>query len=102
MKTGISTVETIQKGIITYSSGLSIAVGRGPDEVSEHSLPYRLLDGRSSVGTLQLFDSTMVSEIICIAGMDFVIYDRACGLPSESWGVNAYDGDTEEFDMNCH
>lgn len=43
------------------------------------SLRQRLLAGESAVGTFQLLDSTMVSEMIGVAGMDFVIYDQEHG-----------------------
>ncbi|QLG27801.1 aldolase [Halorarum halophilum] len=39
----------------------------------------RLLDGETVVGTFQLLDSAMVSEMIGIAGMDFVVYDQEHG-----------------------
>lgn len=39
----------------------------------------RLLDGETVVGTFQLLDSAMVSEMIGIAGMDYVIYDQEHG-----------------------
>lgn len=39
----------------------------------------RLLDGETAVGTFQLLDSAMVSEMIGIAGMDFVVYDQEHG-----------------------
>jgi 2-keto-3-deoxy-L-rhamnonate aldolase RhmA len=47
--------------------------------MSENSFRHRLLDGQFSVGTFQLLDSTMVSEMIGVAGMDFVIYDQEHG-----------------------
>jgi len=39
----------------------------------------RLLNGETVVGTFQLLDSAMVSEMIGIAGMDFVVYDQEHG-----------------------
>ncbi|WP_144925413.1 HpcH/HpaI aldolase family protein [Halorubrum salsamenti] len=39
----------------------------------------RLLNGETVVGTIQLLDSTMVSEMIGVAGMDFVVYDQEHG-----------------------
>lgn len=39
----------------------------------------QLLEGETVVGTFQLLDSVMVSEMIGIAGMDFVIYDQEHG-----------------------
>ncbi|TKX81878.1 HpcH/HpaI aldolase/citrate lyase family protein [Halorubrum sp. SD626R] len=39
----------------------------------------RLLNGETVVGTFQLLDSAMVSEMIGVAGMDFVVYDQEHG-----------------------
>lgn len=39
----------------------------------------RLLNGETAVGTFQLLDSPMVSEMIGVAGMDFVVYDQEHG-----------------------
>ncbi|MFA9516443.1 HpcH/HpaI aldolase/citrate lyase family protein [Halopenitus sp. H-Gu1] len=39
----------------------------------------RLLNGETVVGTFQLLDSAMVSEMIGVAGMDYVIYDQEHG-----------------------
>lgn len=39
----------------------------------------RLLNGDTVVGTLQILDSTMVSEMIGVAGMDFIVYDQEHG-----------------------
>lgn len=39
----------------------------------------RLLRGDVTVGTFQLLDSAMVSEMIGVAGMDFVVYDQEHG-----------------------
>lgn len=47
--------------------------------MSEKSFRDRLLDGETAVGTFQLLDSAMVSEMIGVAGMDFVIYDQEHG-----------------------
>lgn len=47
--------------------------------MSADSFRRRLLDGAFSVGTFQLLDSTMVSEMIGVAGMDFVVYDQEHG-----------------------
>ncbi|GAA0239266.1 HpcH/HpaI aldolase/citrate lyase family protein [Haladaptatus pallidirubidus] len=47
--------------------------------MSANSFRDRLLDGETSVGTFQLLDSAMVSEMIGVAGMDFVIYDQEHG-----------------------
>jgi 4-hydroxy-2-oxoheptanedioate aldolase len=43
------------------------------------TLRERLLDGETTVGTFQLVDSPMVSEMAGIAGMDFVIIDQEHG-----------------------
>lgn len=47
--------------------------------MSTASLRRRLLDGSLTVGTLQILDSAMVSEMIGVAGMDFVVYDQEHG-----------------------
>ncbi|WP_049983406.1 HpcH/HpaI aldolase/citrate lyase family protein [Halorubrum sp. BV1] len=39
----------------------------------------RLLNGETVVGTFQLLDSAMVSEMIGVAGMDFIVYDQEHG-----------------------
>jgi 4-hydroxy-2-oxoheptanedioate aldolase len=39
----------------------------------------RLLNGETVVGTFQLLDSAMVSEMVGVAGMDFVVYDQEHG-----------------------
>ncbi|WP_458187052.1 HpcH/HpaI aldolase family protein [Haladaptatus sp. NG-WS-4] len=43
------------------------------------ALRERLLDGETTVGTFQLIDSPMVSEMAGLAGMDFVIVDQEHG-----------------------
>lgn len=43
------------------------------------NLRERLLNGETVVGTFQLLDSAMVSELIGVAGMDFVVYDQEHG-----------------------
>jgi 4-hydroxy-2-oxoheptanedioate aldolase len=45
----------------------------------QDSIRRRLLDGEMVVGTFQLLDSAMVSEMVGVAGMDFVIYDQEHG-----------------------
>ncbi|MCO8243399.1 MULTISPECIES: aldolase/citrate lyase family protein [unclassified Haladaptatus] len=47
--------------------------------MSADSFRQRLLSGECVVGTFQLLDSTMVSEMIGVAGMDFVVYDQEHG-----------------------
>jgi 2-keto-3-deoxy-L-rhamnonate aldolase RhmA len=44
-----------------------------------NSIRHQLLDGEVAVGTLQILDSAMVSEMIGVAGMDFVVYDQEHG-----------------------
>ena len=43
------------------------------------TLRERLLDGETTVGTFQLIDSPMVSEMAGLAGMDFVVVDQEHG-----------------------
>ena len=47
--------------------------------MSEKDFRERLQNGETVVGTLQLLDSAMVSEMIGVAGMDFVVYDQEHG-----------------------
>ncbi|WP_416841777.1 HpcH/HpaI aldolase family protein [Haloferax sp. DFSO52] len=47
--------------------------------MSQDSLRERLLDGEPAIGTMQILNSAMVSEMIGVAGMDFVIYDQEHG-----------------------
>lgn len=44
-----------------------------------NSIRQRLTEGEVAVGTLQILDSAMVSEMIGVAGMDFVVYDQEHG-----------------------
>jgi 2-keto-3-deoxy-L-rhamnonate aldolase RhmA len=51
----------------------------------EGTLRQRLLNGDTVVGTFQILDSPMVSEIVGVAGMDFTIIDQEHGpLAAES------------------
>lgn len=47
--------------------------------MSYETIRSRLLGGEVTVGTFQLIDSAMVSEMIGEAGMDFVVYDQEHG-----------------------
>ena len=47
--------------------------------MSERTFRERLMDGETVVGTFQLLDSPMVSEMIGVAGMDFTILDQEHG-----------------------
>lgn len=47
--------------------------------MAKTNLRDRLQDGETVVGTLQLLDSAMVSEMIGVADMDFVVYDQEHG-----------------------
>ena len=44
-----------------------------------NSIRDRLRDGEVAVGTFQILDSAMVSEMVGVAGMDFVVYDQEHG-----------------------
>lgn len=47
--------------------------------MSYESLRRQLLDGATVIGTIQILDSAMVSEMVGVAGMDFVVYDQEHG-----------------------
>lgn len=47
--------------------------------MSERTFKQRLFDGETTVGTFQLIDSPMASEMAGVAGMDFVIIDQEHG-----------------------
>ncbi|MFB6134153.1 MAG: HpcH/HpaI aldolase/citrate lyase family protein [Halanaeroarchaeum sp.] len=47
--------------------------------MAAETIRERLLRGDVAVGTFQLLDSAMVSEMIGVAGMDFVVYDQEHG-----------------------
>jgi len=47
--------------------------------MSDPTLKQRLFDGETVIGTFQIIDSPMVSEMIGVAGMDFVIIDQEHG-----------------------
>ena len=51
----------------------------GSSVMTERNLRSRLARGETTVGTMQIIDSVMVSELIGIAGMDFVILDQEHG-----------------------
>jgi 4-hydroxy-2-oxoheptanedioate aldolase len=53
--------------------------------MAARTLRERLSDGETTVGTFQIIDSPMVSEIVGLAGMEFVIIDQEHGpLTAES------------------
>ena len=53
--------------------------------MSERTFRERLMDGDTVVGTFQILDSPMVSEIVGVSGMDFTILDQEHGpLTAES------------------
>lgn len=47
--------------------------------MTQTNLRKRLQNGETIIGTLQLLDSAMVSEMVGVAGMDFVVYDQEHG-----------------------
>lgn len=47
--------------------------------MSDSTLRQRLRDGETLVGTFQLIDSPVVSEVAALAGLDFVIVDQEHG-----------------------
>ena len=43
------------------------------------SLRSRLANGETVLGTIQIIDSVMVSELLGVAGLDFIVYDQEHG-----------------------
>ena len=53
--------------------------------MAERTFRQRLQDGETTIGTFQILDSPMVSEIVGLSGMDFTIIDQEHGpLTAES------------------
>lgn len=53
--------------------------------MAERTFRQRLQDGETTIGTFQIIDSPMVSEIVGLSGMDFTIIDQEHGpLTAES------------------
>jgi 4-hydroxy-2-oxoheptanedioate aldolase len=53
--------------------------------MAERTFRQRLQDGETTVGTFQILDSPMVSEVVGLSGMDFTIIDQEHGpLTAES------------------